>query len=120
MLKTREVPQKVALRDERVLVPISEQTIRDPDPAERYKPYVQKSDARLNAIVAKANGQPATVIRLWFDAVRPRLQLTCGVHLIPGQIQRAANLPVRQVYIHYDEVYRIEADGRITACFAQS
>ncbi|HLD63699.1 hypothetical protein A3J34_04740 [Candidatus Peribacteria bacterium RIFCSPLOWO2_02_FULL_51_10] len=104
--KNRTLPERVRLRSELVLVKedhgIHSET--------KYVPYRPRKDLKLEALIKSANGDPHAAIRAWFQAVEPRLLNRHSVHLIPGQIQKLCGLPVRQVYVFGDEVYRIDPD----------
>lgn len=108
----KKVPERVQLREERMWI-AEHWSTRDPQTDGQWLPYAERPDPDLLAILAAAE-TPADAIRGWFKAAKPFLTRDCTPHLIPGQIQRAARLPVRQVYVHDGAVYRIEADGRVT------
>lgn len=118
MAVTKKVPEKVKLRDERRRVKNPPESRHD-DGEVTYVPYEMRPDDELERIIST---NPLRTLEQWFSIWRTRHQLgvkqggfkSCGVHLIPGRLQELLGLPVRQVYIHYWSIYRIEGDGQVT------
>lgn len=75
-------------------------------------PYEYKRDEELEACIQKGNGDPQKTFECWLAAVRQNMRRTHGPCLVPGPIQKILNLPVRQVYFHGKEVYRIEFESK--------
>lgn len=119
-MSKKQVPERVKLREERRWIPFHWDSIRDVDPEGEWVPYKQRQDAELDVIIANANGNATKALEGWRRSVERDLCNKHDVHLIPGQIQELLELPVRQVYLHDDEVYRIEADGRVTTRLIES
>lgn len=111
-MSEKKIPNYVKLREERVWIPLHGDTIRDAEPAGEYAPYQYRPDAELEALLAKGEGDPEKTLQLW--RAKTRICKRYGVHLIAGPLQTLLQLPVRQVYIHVDAIYRIEADGSVT------
>jgi len=88
--------------------------IQSRDPYREAEPYSYQIDDELEAILAQANGNGMAAFRGWFASAKPHIAKEFGVNMVPGPIQQAAGLPVRQVFVYYDSVYRIETDGRVT------
>jgi hypothetical protein len=108
-----QIPEFVQLREERTWVADWDSS-RHADSEGQWMPYKNKPDERLEAIIAMADGNRTEALKGWYQAAKPNLRKKRGIHLIPGRLQEFLRLPVRQVYIHHDAVYRIEADGRVT------
>ena len=112
---TKKIPERVKLREERRWIPINWDSIHDIDPAGEWQEYHYRGDAELDSIIASANGDPQEAFQKWSHAVGPKLRRREGPHLVPGPIQEILALPVRQIYLSFGEMYRIEADGRVTS-----
>jgi hypothetical protein len=110
-MSEKKVPDQVELREERIWIPSNWDSIRDVDPAGEYIPYRYKFDSRLDTLIVQAE-TPVDALRQWRG--QANILKSSGVHLVPGPIQVILDLPVRQVYIHGDAIYRIEADGHVT------
>lgn len=108
-----DIPTVVPLRSERKRLRLEERSPHDMD-TNQTTPYTEGQYDHITKMLESANGDPTRALENWFAYVKPNLVKTRGVHLIPGQIQRAAKLPVRQVYRHEDALYRIEPTGEVT------
>ncbi|MDA1208826.1 MAG: hypothetical protein O2904_02220 [bacterium] len=86
---------------------------RDYDEERYWVEYRERPDPEVDTIIADANGDSLKVVAGWFRSAKLDMCKVRGVNLIPAQIQKTAELPVRQVYVHYDAVYVIELDGKI-------
>lgn len=114
MTKSKQVPQHVKLREERKWISFRCDSIRDVDPEGQWIAYKYKRDDELESMIAGANTSPLEALARWRAAVESDLSKKYGAHLIPGPLKDILELPVRQVYLHEDAVYRIEADGSVT------
>ncbi len=113
LMLNKNIPDRVALREERTWVP-NGLGPRDPDTTGNWEPYRYREDAELRAILQHAEGDPHRSLQGWYRSARNCIRKKGGAHLIPGPLQVLLQLPVRQVYIHDDAIYRIEADGQVT------
>lgn len=113
MSKNKQVPPYVELREERKWFRFNWDSIRDVDPNGEWIAYEYKRDEELESMMAEARDATEALAK-WRAAVESDLYKKYGAHLIPGPLKDILGLPVRQVYLHEDAVYRIEADGRVT------
>ncbi len=112
-MSSKQVPERVKLREERTWVPFYWDSIHDVDPAGEWIEYRYKRDDELEAMIAGA-ANPIGALAAWRAAVEPYLCNKHSAHLIPGPLRDILELPVRQVYLNGESVYRIETDGRVT------
>ena len=112
-MSEKPVPVKVRLREERRWV-AHNHDIGGVQAEGEWREYQKRDDAELLEVIRKSREvSEQLTFCFWSKAAQAKMPKKYGVYLVPGQIQQAANLPVRQVYRHDCHFYLIEADGKI-------
>ncbi len=103
----KELPMYVKLRDERTRVSLGVQQIEWVD-------YELQCDNELVLVLRKNEAYPPKAFADWYRLVSAKIEKRCGILLIPGLLQLTLGLPVRQVLLWGDGIYRLEENGQVT------
>ena len=124
-MSRKVMPERVKLRDERMWVIFFDglsRTVLDKNPG-KWGPYKYVHDPELEALIESVDCDPLRALKAWLMKwlhKKPGRRLNPhGIHLLPGRLQELLSLPVRQVFIWDQEIYRIDPEnngiyGRIT------